>query len=153
MIFAAGWFGDRRRGQHHRRIEIDLALGLRQRGQREAALDELVGARRGQGQHLDVPPLELGEAPARADFGLQQADVALGQHDLGLDVFQCGAFGRDAQRDQIAAERRARDRRDPTDRAETAPLMLVLLEGIWPGPTRAHRCGLRIAAAPSARAG
>ena len=31
---------------------------------------------------LDVPALELGKPAARADFGLQQADVALGHGDL-----------------------------------------------------------------------
>ena len=59
-----------------------LCSGRASRASSKLPLEELVGGRRRQREHLDVPALELGEPAARSDFGLQQADVALGEDDL-----------------------------------------------------------------------
>ena len=75
-----------RRGEDHRRFQVDLVARRDHLGEREAAVEELVGRRRRQRQHLDVPALKLRQPAARTDFGLQQPDVALGEHDPGLDA-------------------------------------------------------------------
>ena len=59
---------------------------LRELGELEAALQELVCARRRQRESAGVPALELRKPAARADLGLDHAHVALGEHDLRLDI-------------------------------------------------------------------
>ena len=49
-----------------------LRSGWVELGELKAAVEELVGRRRRQREHLDVPALELGEPAARADLGLKQ---------------------------------------------------------------------------------
>ena len=103
------------------------AAGWASRASSKPPFEELVGRRRRQGQHLGVPALELGKPAARADLGLEHADVALGEDDPGLDVLERGALRRDAERDQIAAERRAGAARDHEHRTEAAARSLHAL--------------------------
>ena len=51
-----------RRGQDHRGLDIMLGFRAREACQLESAFEELVGRRGRQGEDLDVPALELGEA-------------------------------------------------------------------------------------------
>ena len=49
-----------RNGRHdYRSLEFNLVLGLGEASQLKAALQELVGGRRGQGERARIPPLEL----------------------------------------------------------------------------------------------
>jgi len=89
--------------QYHRRLEINLAFRLREARKLEAALKELVGGRCGQRKGARIPPFELRQAAARADFGLEQTHVALREDDLRFDVLKRRAFRSDAERDEIAA--------------------------------------------------
>ena len=73
---------------------------------------------RGQGQHLVVPLLELGQPAARAELGLQRADVLLGGDDLALEPGEVGALGGDPERQHVAAERGGADGGDPDDGPE-----------------------------------
>ena len=93
--------------EHHRRLEVDLALRLGHFGKLEAAIQELVGGWSRERENLDVPALELREPPAGSDLGLQHSNVALRHHDLGLDILQRGALGCDTKRHEITAQRRS----------------------------------------------
>ena len=85
------------RGKHHRRLEVDLALRLGETRELEPALEELVRRRRCQRESASIPALELRQAPARSDLGLQNAEVTLGENDLRFDAFELRALRGDAE--------------------------------------------------------
>ncbi len=69
-------------------VGIQLGLGPGEPGELESAFKELVRRRSRQGEHARVPALELGKPAARADLGLEQADIALGEDDLVLHLLE-----------------------------------------------------------------
>src|SRR3982751_2235440 len=97
-----------------------MTFRLGEFGELEAAVEELVGRRRRKREHLNVPALELGEAAAGSDLGLEQADIALGRHDLRFDALKRRALRCDAKRHEVAAKRRSGATGDHEYRAETA---------------------------------
>src|SRR3546814_5325508 len=72
----------------------------------ECALPILPGLGRGKRQHLAVPQLELAHAAARADLGLELADVLLGRKDLAFDLGDRRPFSRHPLRYEVRSEER-----------------------------------------------
>jgi len=95
----------RRGGEHYRGLEVDLMLGLGKSGELEAPLQKLVRGRSGQSKGTGIPPLELGQAAARADLGLEHPHIPLCEHDARFDILELRALGGDAKRNEIAAKR------------------------------------------------
>ena len=107
-----------RRGKNNRSFDSLGGLGSSEPSQLEAAFEELVGSWGRQSGNLDVPALELREPAARSDLRLEKTDVALREDDAVLDILERRALGRDAKRNEVAAERGGRAAGDHEQRAK-----------------------------------
>ena len=101
-------------------LRADLRLAHLEAGEADIAFEELAGAGRRQREHVVVPRFELLEPAARADFGLQRADLLARRDDPAIETGDVGALGGDLQREHVAAEGCAADRGHPSDRLESA---------------------------------
>ena len=92
--------------------------------------------------NVDVPAFELGEPAARSDFGLEQADVALGQGRSSVSTSSSAARS-DAtrKRNEVAAQRRAGDGSQPMKPSRSRARSCVALSLSHAGA----RCGPRYA--------
>src|SRR5690348_18494772 len=77
LRFLRRWRGSEQDG----RMKIGPLLRLAELGELEAALDELGRRRCRKLERARIPPLQLRQAPARADLRLQQAKVGLRRND------------------------------------------------------------------------
>ena len=138
-----------RGGEHDRRLEVDLVLRLGKPRELEAALEELVGRRRRQREARRRSSARAATSRPRVPISVWSTRMSRWASTILVSTSSsCGALRRDAERDQVAAERRAGaagDHEHANGSCARSLQAFLACTGL--------RCGPRCAGAPSGRAG